>query len=125
MIKGGFWDGRLELNSIQADVKEDKVSSMIFPGYGQPIVCMKMSKDEKLLVCGTKDGAIIIYDVNGKNLTFKDIIYSHNDEITSICINGNLNMLATSSVDGYIMLYTLPTFQLVRAIHISSLKKKK
>ena len=124
MIKGGFWDGRLELNSIQADVKEDKVSSMIFPGYGQPIVCMKMSKDEKLLVCGTKDGAVIIYDVNGKNLTFKDIIYSHNDEITSICINENLNMLATSSVDGYIMLYTTPTFRLVRAIHISSLKQK-
>ena len=124
MLKGGFWDGRIEINSIQSDTKEENYSSMIFPGFSQPIVYMQMSKDEKLLLCGTKYGAIISYDVDGKKLEFKDIIYSHNDEITSISINNNLNMFATTSLDGYIMLYILPSFQLIRSIHISSLKIK-
>ena len=124
MLKGGFWDGRIEINSISTDIKEETYSSMIFPGFFQPIVVMQMSKDEKLLLCGTKDGAIISYDVDGKKLELKDIIYSHNDEITSISINDNLNMFATTSLDGYIMIYILPSFQLVRSIHISSLKIK-
>ena len=123
MLKAGFWDGRIEINSIQFDLKEKNISSMIFSGNGQPIVCMTMTKDEKLLFCGTKYGALIIYEVNGKDLKIKDIINSHNDEITSIYINDDLNMFATASLDGYIMLYILPSFQLVRAIHISSLKK--
>ena len=124
MLKGGFWDGRIEINSISTDIKEETYSSMIFPGFFQPIVVMQMSKDEKLLLCGTKDGAIISYDVDGKKFELKDIIYSHNDEITSISINDNLNMFATTSLDGYIMIYILPSFQLVRSIHISSLKIK-
>ena len=123
IIKGGFWDGRLELNSLHSDNKEESFSSMIFPRFG-PIVFMKMSDDEKLLFCGTKDGVIIVYKVNGKMLYFEDAIYSHNDEITSISINDNLNMFASTSLDGYIMLHTLPSLQLVRAIHISSFKQK-
>ena len=87
MLKAGFWDGRIEINSIQFDLKEKNISSMIFSGNGQPIVCMTMTKDEKLLFCGTKYGALIIYEVNGKDLKIKDIINSHNDEITSIYIN--------------------------------------
>ena len=124
MLKGGFWDGRIEINSIQSDIKEENYSSMIFPGFSQPIVFMQMSKDEKLLLCGAKDGAIISYDVDEKKLEFKDIIYPHNDQITSISINDSLNMFATTSLDGYIMLYILPSFQLVRSIHISSIEIK-
>ena len=124
MIKGGFWDGRLEINSLQNDIKEEKFASMIFQDYSQPIVCMEMSEQENLLICGTIDGAIIVYDVKEKNLIIKDIIYSHSDEITSISINDNLNMFATTSVDGYIMIHVLPTLQLVRSIHISSYNPK-
>ena len=125
MLKAGFWDGRIEINSLLFNTKNEFISSMIFSGNGQPIVCMEISKDEKLLFCGTKDGAIIIYEIDGNHLKIKDIIYSHSDEITSISINDNLNMFASTSFDGYIMLYLLPSFQLVRAIHISSLRIKK
>jgi WD40 repeat protein len=124
ILKGGFWDGRIEINSLPSDSKEETISSMVFSGYDHPIVCMKMTKDEKLLICGTKVGSVIVYNVNGYNLEINDIIYSHSDEITSISIDDNLNMFATSSIDGYINLYILPSLQLVRVIHISSLKQK-
>ena len=124
VLKGGFWDGRIEINSIDSDSKENNISSIIFPWHDKPIVCLEMSKDEKLLLCGAKDGSIFAYEVNGKILNFKDIIYSHTDEITSIFINDTLNMFASTSLDGYIMIYILPSMKLVRAIHISSLKPK-
>jgi WD40 repeat protein len=124
ILKGGFWDGRIEINSLPSDSKEETISSMVFSGYDHPIVCMKMTKDEKLLICGTKVGSVIVYNVNGYNLEINDIIYSHSDEITSISIDDNLNMFATASIDGYINLYILPSLQLVRVIHISSLKQK-
>ena len=124
VLKGGFWDGRIEINSIEPDSKENNISTIIFPGYDKPIICLEMSKDEKLLLCGAKDGNIFAYEVNGKMLNFKTIIDSHTDEITSISINDTLNMFASTSLDGYIMVYILPSMKLVRGIHISSLEIK-
>ena len=39
MIKGGFWDGRIEINSI---IFEDKLSTCIFPNDEDPVLAMKM-----------------------------------------------------------------------------------
>ena len=116
MLKGGFWDGRIEINSI---VQEEKFNSCVFPNQDDPVVVLEMSKDEKYLLCGTKKGFIIPYSIKNNNFEIMDKLYYHNDEITSISINDNLNMFATSSKDGFIILHTLPTFKLVRTIKIS------
>ena len=120
MIKGGFWDGRLEINSIILDPKdkEKHFSNGIYVKEG-PISVMELTKDEKILLCGTKIGYLICCSVNGNLLTIKKQMYNHNDEITSININDNLNMFATSSLDGYINIHILPSFDLVRSIKIS------
>ena len=122
MIKGGFWDGRLEINTILIEPKEKHFSNYIFINEG-PIVCMEMTKDETILLCGTKIGYLICFSVNGPNLDIIKKIYIHNDEITSININDNLNMFATSSLDGYINMHIMPSFELVRSIKISVVNK--
>ena len=120
IIKGGFWDGRLELNSLLSDNKDKIKSLVLYPGnIYQPIICMKMSLDEKILICGCLDGTLIIIDVNEDSLSVNKYINHHSEEITSIEIDDNLNMFATSSLDGYIMLYILPSCQLVRSININ------
>ena len=48
MLKGGFWDGRIEINSL---VQEEKFSSCVFPNDDDPVVVLEMSKDEKNLLC--------------------------------------------------------------------------
>ena len=116
MLKGGFWDGRVEINSI---TPEEKVSDCFFPNEDDPVVVMEMSKNEKYLLCGTKKGFIIVYSVNKNNFKIIDKLFYHNEEITSISINDNLNMFASSSKDGCINLYILPSFKLVRTIHLS------
>ena len=123
IIKGGFWDSHLEINSLSIEndkkEKEQQISKTIFIPYCGPVIIMKMTKDEKLLFCGTKDGNIIIFNVNGPNLEKNKILYCHTKEITSISINENLNMFASSSRDGFIHIYILPSFTMVRSIKIS------
>ena len=124
IIKGGFWDSHLEINSLQIEGdkkekdKDEHISKTIFAPYCGPIIILKMTSDEKLLLCGTKDGNIIIFNVNGPFLEKNKILYHHSGPITSISINENLNMFASSSIDGYIHLYTLPSFTIVRSIQI-------
>ena len=115
----------MEINSLstETDKKDENISSTIFIPYYGPIVVMKMTKNEQLLFCGTKNGNIIIFIVNGPNLKKNKVLYDHNEEITSISINETLNMFASSSIDGYIHLYILPTFSLVRSIQISKIKE--
>ena len=124
MIKGGFWDGRLEINTIiiESKEKEKHFSNCIFINEG-PIITMYMTKDEKILICGTKTGYLICLSVEGPNLEIIKKLYTHNDEITFIHINGNLNMFATSSLDGYINMHILPSFELIRSIKLSFANK--
>ena len=120
IIKGGFWDGRLELNTIPTEPKEKPIYSCIFSKYLMPINVMELSDDEKILICGTTSGLVSIYEVNGEKLNNIDNLFLHSDEITSISINTNLNMFATVSKDGYLNLYIMPSFSLVRSIKLSA-----
>ena len=127
IIKAGFWDCRLEINALLTEAdkkeKEEYISQTIFTPYCGPIIILKMTSDEKLLFCGTKDGNIIIFNVNGPILEKKKILYSHSGQITSLTINENLNMFASSSIDGYVNLYILPSFSIIRSIQISKKDK--
>jgi WD40 repeat protein len=128
IIKGGFWDSHIEISTLinyekkekeKDKDKEEQISKTIFTPYYGPIVLMKMTKDEKLLFCGTNFGNIIIFDVKGTDLKINKVLFTHNNTITSISINENLNMFASSSIDGYINIYILPSFSIVRSIAIS------
>ena len=115
IIKGGFWDHRLEVNIIDLENKEEQ-SMVIFNPDDSPITTMKISKNEKILLCGTKDGTLLYYKLSEKKIEYQNSLYLFDDEILSISINEILNMFAISSKNGVINLYTLPSFKLVRII---------
>ena len=125
LLKGGFWDGRLELNNLNLDTKEDPnlLIQTIFNPDNSPIVVMEKAKSEKLLFCGTMDGNLISYKINQKNIEFKRSLCLFDSEITSISINEKLNMFAVSSKDGFINLHILPSYNLVRTICLNYNKK--
>ena len=126
VIKGGFWDGRIELNTIYSpNPQNNKINSKcIFSDYQIPVTMMKMSSDEKYLFCGTKAGLITVYDVQGFKLEKNKNIFKHSDEITDISINSCLNMFATASKDGYVFLYILPSIKIFRVIKIANCIKR-
>ena len=124
MIKGGFWDGRIEINCLIYGPKEEPYNTCIFPNCGA-ITVMALSKNEQTLICGTKLGVVLVFQVFEKILQIKQKLFLHTNEITSISINDTLNMFATASKDGYIMLNTLPNLELVRSIKVNYKKYTK
>ena len=129
IIKGGFWDGRLEITDLSQDSKDSNtISNCIYPDYNQPIILLKISLDKKHLFCGTYSGLIIVYQFNyqGNSLSIiaKKTLNTHSDEITDITANSYLNMFASVSKDGYLCIYTLPDLKLIRAIKISYFIKR-
>ena len=125
ILKGGFWDGRIEFNSINMTQNNKYISKCIFSNYSQPIIVMKISSDEKYLFCGTNSGLIIIYKVSSPDIKLKKYVVHHSDEITDISVNSLLNLFASVSKDGYLFLYILPSFKMVRAIKISNNNKNR
>ena len=125
IIKGGFWDGRIEINVINPDSKEEKdnINYSIHVEEG-PVIFLEISKDENLLLCGTLYGYIIAYEIeyinNNTNIQLHLLkkIFVNDTSINSIFINDNLNMFATCANNEYIYLYLLPTFEIFRVIKI-------
>jgi len=126
IIRGGFWDGRLEINVLNPEAKEEK-DNINFCIHNQegPVITMEISKNEDLLICGTIYGCIVAYQIeyinNNSNIKLNLIkkLYDHNSSINSISINNNLNIFATCAKEDNIYLYLLPTFKVFRVIKIS------
>ena len=118
IIKGGFWDSRIEVNIINLENKEEISLALFNPDYS-PITTMEIAKSEKFLLCGTKDGTLLFYKLYERNIEYKKSLFLFDDEILSISINENLNMFSVSSKDGYINLHILPSFKLVRTIYLN------
>ena len=122
LLKGGFMDGRIEFNILINDQKEELISNTIFNDLGC-ITLMEMSEKENYLLCGTNNGNLLYFYIDKKKLDLKNNILIHTKPIISISINDNLNMFATTSKDGYIMLYTVPKINSIRSIYVPSLFK--
>ena len=123
LLKGGFMDGRLEFNILASEQKEELISSTIFNDFGC-IDIMEISAKENILLCGTSEGGILYFKIDKKKIQLKHNKLIHTDKIISMSINDKLNMFATSSKDGYIMIYTLPSLNIIRSIYIPSLFKE-
>ena len=122
IIKAGFWDERIETNKIPTTAKDESINKYknYYITMGGPIVTMAMSQDEKYILFGTKLGYVACC-ILGESFKIRPQckINDHSDEITSLSINDTLNMFASASMDGYIMIYILPTFVLVNSIQIT------
>ena len=74
---------------------------------------------DKFYIFGTRLGSIIIYKPRkGKN-SFYIIIRNHTKKIISIEQSNILNLMISSSEDGYINIYTLPNGILVNSVYFS------
>ena len=121
IIKGGFWDGRLEINNLNLEKNNDitlQVQTIFNPDLS-PITHIDYSSKEKTFICGSIEGNLYIYKLNNYVPEFIKGLYLFDEEITSIYINDNLNMFCVSSKDGFINLHVLPSFDLVRTIYLN------
>ena len=143
-IIGGFFDGDLYIIKTPNKIskKEESIKGIekpynlsqekIIKKFDKSLITsLEIDKNEKYLIYGTLNGSIVIYYLNhtlfkeNKNfIEFKKIFKSHNNSsISSIYINSDLNIFADCSIDGYINIYTLSSynnFRIINSIHTSN-----
>ena len=122
LILGGFYDGKIVLISLTKDNKNNKV---LYPFLEEkPILAIEIDVEEKYLFLGNTIGNIIIYELNQNINKWKKIYLKtyHYFPIIHICCNNILNLWCSTSVNGYINLYTLPLSKLIRSIKLETKK---
>ena len=114
LIIGGFYDGSFKIINFYKKL----VKNIIPFKVEEPILVLNLDSEEKYLFVGNSIGNIIIYEINFDKYELK-VITTNNDqlsEISHIDINNELNLWLSASVDGFINIYTIPSFKLVRSI---------
>ena len=121
LIMGGYYDGKINLYSI-----EDKklIGELIPFELEYPITSISAGSDDDYLVVGNSIGNIVIYKINSDVNKWEIIkkIYDQISPISHINCNSDLNLWLSTTIDGYINLYTLPLCKLARTIKISTKK---
>ena len=117
VIIGGYYDGRIEI--LYLEDKLEKKRKQLYPfSEEEPILSISINNDETFMILGNAIGNIAIYKIDIEN--DKWFLYQKRfhqmSPISDIHISNDLNLFATSSIDGYINLYTLPLCKLVRSI---------
>ena len=120
LIMGGFYDGKIVINFI-----EEKKSIEIIPFNDDcPILSVCLDQNEEYLFIGNSQGNVAVYKIepNIQNWKIIKIITSQKKAISHLYSNSDLNLWLSTSIDGYINLYTLPLCKLARTIKIASEK---
>ena len=114
VILGGFYDGSIIfLNFVKNTFKK------IIPfKTEEPILALALDEEEKYLFVGNIIGNIIIYEVDFDTYECTALINNTDQlsEISHIDVSNELNLWLSASIDGFVNLYTMPSFKLVRSI---------
>ena len=117
MVIGGYYDGKIIIINTEPKLVQ---TEMIPFNEEEPICAITISKDEDYMFLGNMKGNIKVYKNDFEAKDWKPL-YQLNDqmkEITYIDCNNKLNLWASSTIDGYINLYSFPQCKLFRSIKV-------
>ena len=121
IIMGGFYDGKLMIFFVE----NRKNNVELYPfNEEKPILSVEIDKEENFLFLGNSIGNICIYQIENDINNWK-IIHFKTDQISPIShihCNIELNLWISSTIDGYINLYSLPLCKLIRCIKVNTKK---
>ena len=123
---GGFLNGNIIIIKLEEignkKDKSQKNINIIQTDDLSPITHIKIDQSETFAICGNKIGTIYIFvivkDNKGEWHQYKKLNY-HQNEIKSMDINENLNILIACDKDGYNNLYTFPVCKLFNSYKIN------
>ena len=120
LIMGGFYDGKIVIYSLEGKTSYEKIPF----NDDCPILSLCLDQDEEYLFVGNSQGNVAVYKITLDINKWEKIncLYDHKKEISHIHCNSDLSLWVSTSINGYINLYTLPLCKLARTFKINSPK---
>lgn len=100
IYSSGHWDNSFKVTS----------SKSIQSIFRHKDVVSCLATDENYLVTGSNDTTLIVWEIQNEKVLFekpKAILYGHEDEITCVAINNDLDMVVSGSKDKTCIIHTL------------------
>ena len=118
LIIGGNYDGKIAIYNLE----EKKQKELIPFNDDCPILSICVSQDEEYLVVGNSIGNVALYKIvaNIEKWELIKIITDQKSAISHVHCNSDLYLWVSTSINGYVNLYTLPLCKLARTIKVSS-----
>ena len=126
IIMGGFYDGKIRIKLLgMENIINEKSNLEIIPFNDDSVILsIAVDQTEEYLFLGNSKGNVALYKMNLEQKKFYELLTlsDHMAPITHIHCSSELNLWISSSIDGYINLYTLPLSKLVRTIKLEEKK---
>ena len=112
----GSWDNAVKIINVTTGSVELSIDS------GHDVIsCVAVSKDDSLVVVGSLDNTVIVYQLGYNNngvprLMGKKTLFGHDGVVTSVAVNKEIGLLCSGSQDGTICLYSLADMTYLRTI---------
>ena len=121
LIMAGFYNGKVHI--FPTDSKFSPLQIIAFNDK-LPVISICIDKNEEFAFFGNSMGNIRILkiDKDPSKYRFYQTITDQMSAISYIDCNRELNLWASSSIDGYINMYTLPLSKLIRVIKVPTTK---
>lgn len=98
LAQGGYLDGAIRTSSFH--------STATIAAFTAPVTALKADRAEQTVVAGSRAGECATFHVEGLNWTRKKSWRAHQGAVVWIEISGEMQMMATASVDGSVNVYT-------------------
>ena len=118
LISGGHWDSSVRIASTETGKTVDVVH-----GHYDVVTCIGMSEDGNVLITGSRDTTIVPWQIiygPGEICSLKRypraVFCGHDDEITSVAVNVEYDIVLSGSKDGTCVLHSLQDGRYLRTI---------
>ena len=121
LIMGGFYDGKIVIYFLEERIEPQEILPF---NNDSPILSLCVDQEEEFLMVGNSIGNVAVYKINSDLEKWSKIkeLTEQKNAISHLFCSSDLNLWVSTSIDGYVNLYTLPLCKLVRTIKISTTK---
>ncbi|KAF2072405.1 hypothetical protein CYY_006280 [Polysphondylium violaceum] len=121
VISCAHWDNSFKLSFVDS---AKLIQSVV--KHKDTVTCLAMASDGQTLITGSKDTTVMVWKIHNNNKSgaprFADvpdhILYGHDDEITCVDINVELDISISGSKDGTCIIHNLKHGEYVRSIYL-------
>jgi hypothetical protein len=118
LVSGAHWDNTVKLIDLDTC---NVVQSL--RAHKDVVSCVALASDGRTLVSGSVDTTVVIWELSRQGGAFRvaerplHVLHGHDDEVTALAVNVELDLCVSGSKDGTCMLHTVRQGGYVRSIY--------